>query len=323
MDDAKQSAADNGEQSSHEKQSRIILELVDETRSFELLQDMLSEDQVLQTLATSTASSLANGQTTTRDFALGHAAEAATPIRIRVAATLTYNATETRLDIVLSEASQASQASPTPQESDNASTLTKPIQAAEDPSHKPIYIGRTYHYGLQPGLVEKDAGGLVFGYAGRRHRVEEYEVFCADPAQLSWRLCHERLRIDGWYPVPAGCDSDGSTLYIARCAINGREYIGKISSHLPRMHYVDDRKEQLIPGYEVLVYTDRPSTYPDNLERNLAEYRNQYVNYYSDDADDDDNDYGYTDDDYSAYDEFYIDDDNDYYVSGDYDYYDL
>jgi len=67
-------------------------------------------------------------------------------------------------------------------------------------------------------------------YAGSEHPLDIYEVLCgpADPSLIKWMTYRhgETAQVDGWQPVEAGREKDGTALLLAKGGYDNGEHPG-------------------------------------------------------------------------------------------------
>jgi hypothetical protein len=102
------------------------------------------------------------------------------------------------------------------------------VQGGCEEDGRPLYIARQYHEGgLHLGKAAPHIKGLLMPYGMKEHFYKEYYVLCGDARGLRWVECRGKATPQGWSPLEAGNESDGTELYVAKFRYKGGEQIGK------------------------------------------------------------------------------------------------
>lgn len=102
------------------------------------------------------------------------------------------------------------------------------VQGGCEEDGRPLYVARQYHEGgLHIGKAAPHIEGCFIVYGGKEIFYKEYYVLCGDARQSRWVECRGQVQPQGWSPIEAGNEADGTELYIAKFRYKGGEVIGK------------------------------------------------------------------------------------------------
>ncbi|KAG8789657.1 hypothetical protein FRC12_013325 [Ceratobasidium sp. 428] len=99
--------------------------------------------------------------------------------------------------------------------------------------------------------------GAMFGYDGKEHETEVYEVLVADQSAVRWETASYPFyprTFNGATLVEGGHEHDGSPLFLARAFYWGGTHPGKMSSYLKGADITFAGKEYVVNDFQVLVH---------------------------------------------------------------------
>ncbi|KAG8719383.1 hypothetical protein FRC09_011188 [Ceratobasidium sp. 395] len=128
----------------------------------------------------------------------------------------------------------------------------------------PLYVCRTFnrggvHFGKAGRHYKK---GAMFGYDGKEHEIEFYEVLVADESAVRWETASYPFyprTFGGATLVEGGHEHDGSPLFLARAFYWGGTHPGKTSSYLKGADITFAGKEYVVNDFQVLVHNPTPT----------------------------------------------------------------
>ncbi|KAG8707110.1 hypothetical protein FRC09_002023 [Ceratobasidium sp. 395] len=104
--------------------------------------------------------------------------------------------------------------------------------------------------------------GAMFGYDGKEHEIEFYEVLVADESAVRWETASYPFyprTFGGATLVEGGHEHDGSPLFLARAFYWGGTHPGKTSSYLKGADITFAGKEYVVNDFQVLVHNPTPT----------------------------------------------------------------
>ncbi|KAI9292540.1 hypothetical protein K502DRAFT_332272 [Neoconidiobolus thromboides FSU 785] len=104
------------------------------------------------------------------------------------------------------------------------------VQGGREENGNPLFICRQWHKGgLHIGKVAPHLNGAYIAYGGKEISFKEYFVLCGDATQLRWIENKGKCLPQGWVPLEAGNEENGTELWIGKIRHENSEQIGKVS----------------------------------------------------------------------------------------------
>ncbi|KAJ3038927.1 hypothetical protein HK097_002993 [Rhizophlyctis rosea] len=129
------------------------------------------------------------------------------------------------------------------------------IRGGQESDGQPLYIARTKHTDgtVQPGKAgPTTGGGCLYAWGGRELYSSVYEVLVGDQNSVKWVDVQGTPQPNGWTPIEAGKDSDGSVLWIAKANYEGSQQIGKAGPALGEGLVGWGGQQRKVQQYQVL-----------------------------------------------------------------------
>ncbi|KAJ3034880.1 hypothetical protein HDV00_004568 [Rhizophlyctis rosea] len=129
------------------------------------------------------------------------------------------------------------------------------IRGGQESDGSPLYVARSKHTdgSLQVGKAgPSTGGGCLYAWGGKELYSSVFEVLVGDQNAVRWVGVSGNAQPNGWSPVEAGKDTDGSPLYIAKADYEGSTQPGKAGPALGEGLIGWGGQQRKVQNYQVL-----------------------------------------------------------------------